>query len=207
MNIAPLTLRQATDYGARILDWLAPYSHQATLVGSIRRDRPTCGDIDIVLIPRLTIECDMFGAETARRNLCWEFLARYVQESQGQARILSGASPGAAWCSYALPKCQLDLFFCAPETFVTTLVCRTGSKEHNIWIAERAKSLGLHWHPARGLFRLGTSGEQGLDAGPIPIKTEAEFYRALKLPLIAPQNREGGWILEHVAAIRQPGSA
>ena len=196
-EMAPLALRTARDYGYSILDWLSPYSHQAQLAGSVRRDRPTCGDIDIVMIPRVVIERDMFGAESGRENLCWKFFANYVRDSKGKARILSGSEMGAAWSSYEILKCQLDLFFCTEETLVTTLICRTGSKEHNIWVARRANRFGMHWNPARGLLQLGTSGEQGMDAGPIRLRTEAEFYGALKLPFIDPRNREIAWLRKH----------
>ena len=80
----------------------------------------------------------------------------------------------------ARPKLA-DLLTIEPGNFGMLLLSRTGSKEHNIKLAARAKHMALHFHPHRGIMR-------GPDV--IASETEDEIFRALDLPFIAPENRE-----------------
>ena len=86
---------------------------------------------------------------------------------------------------------QIDLFFAYPATadllestpgnWGSVLLCRTGSRQHNIYLVERAKSLGLVWNPYRGVLDNGRV---------IASETKEEIFAALKLDFIPPQNRE-----------------
>jgi DNA polymerase/3'-5' exonuclease PolX len=93
---------------------------------------------------------------------------------------------------------QLDIFIATPTTtdlFTTTptnwgslLLCRTGSREHNVWICERALSMGLKWNPYRGL--LGPSKQDGPLDTIIASATEQDILSALGLEWIPPVMRE-----------------
>ena len=86
---------------------------------------------------------------------------------------------------------QLDLFFASqttrdlldmqPGNFGTLQLCRTGSKEHNIYLVEHAKRLGLRWAPYDGVFEKGVC---------IASETEAAVFQALHLDFIPPERRE-----------------
>jgi DNA polymerase (family 10) len=82
--------------------------------------------------------------------------------------------------SFVAKGIQVDLFFAAPDTWGSILVCRTGSKELNIWLAECARECGGKWHPTRGVY-LGKS---------VSSRTEQEVYAAIGLPVIPPESRE-----------------
>ena len=75
---------------------------------------------------------------------------------------------------------QVDLRVVPVESFGAALVYFTGSKAHNIALRRRAQGRGLKINEY-GVFR----GEARV-AG----RTEVEVYRAVKLPLIAPELRE-----------------
>jgi DNA polymerase/3'-5' exonuclease PolX len=84
-----------------------------------------------------------------------------------------------------LPKCELDVFAANEETFITRLITRTGSMEHNIFIASRAKQMGGSFEPQQGLWIGGKK---------IVPQSEEEFYSALDLPFIEPKNREAEYL-------------
>ena len=192
MSLSPqMPLATAKDYAGKIVAWLAPFCERIEIAGSIRRRRPQCADVDIVCIPIVTEALDLLGAVQSRSNRLLEFLQDYVQErnpSRSQhlkPYFVSGGEKEGKQCILELNKCQLDLWFATPETLATRLLCRTGSREHNIWIAERAKKLGGHWNPYEGLT---------LNGELVPARTELELYAALQLPFIPPERREVNWL-------------
>lgn len=183
-TLGPMRLAQAERYALHIVDWLRPYCTRIEIAGSIRRRRTECNDVDIVCIPKLVPTEDLAGATGQVRNLVREELIRYVK-----------ATPLAGWRNETepkwdasnllvqLPKCELDLWCANEMNFATRFMCRTGSREHNIWLAERAKRWGFErWDSYRGLVT-----KRGLLK---VAATEAELYRALDLEFIAPENRE-----------------
>jgi DNA polymerase/3'-5' exonuclease PolX len=202
--IAPLPLAAARAYADRLMIWLAPYVERAMVVGSIRRLRPICQDVDIVCIPKVTTHTDLLGQVVARDNHVFEFLQIYIRErnplnSPGRApRFISGGDKEGKQVLLELPKCQLDLWFADEKTWATRCLCRTGSKDHNIWLADRATFRGLHWNPYEGLLPLGHSGEQHLEDPPMVTPTEESIYAALGLAYIEPKDREGDWLRKHI---------
>jgi len=177
-----MTLAFAQRCADRIADWLGPYCDRLEIAGSIRRCRHHPNDVDIVAIPKVETGRDLFGKELAPRNLAAEAVharataERWVVDGSGDA------------CITVYHACvQVDLFWATQDTWGTVLLCRTGSKEHNIWLAELAKGAGGKWHPHRGLYL----------RGKIYAATEDEIYAALGLDPIPPSRREDGQ-LPHV---------
>lgn len=177
-----MNLKTADSYAAKITEWLQPFCEKIALAGSIRRRRPECGDVDLVCIPKTTQEIDLLGNVISTKNLLLSELVRYVR-----------ATPTAYWSKACepqptatnlllhLPKCQLDVWCASEANFATRLICRTGSKDHNVWIAQRTIRFGGHWDSYNHL-RLGSQI--------ILPKTETELYAALDLPFVEPENRE-----------------
>ncbi len=161
----------------RIRDTLAPYCDQIAIAGSIRRARPECNDIDIVLLPKP-------GQDSAIRARA---------KSRALSTIINGPHQMIVRLQTGL---QLDLYFTHPQMtdlFTTTppnwgsvLLCRTGSKEHNIWLAIVSKNLGLHWDPPRGIIPAGGQIVAGA--------TEEDIYHYLGLSWIPPVRREQGYL-------------
>jgi DNA polymerase (family 10) len=181
-----MKLNLANHYAKKFVDWLMPYCERIEIAGSIRRERLIVNDVDLVVIPKRQAVMDLAGASGQTLNLLHEFLAHYVEHSA----IMIGTRP--AWLAgkdnpdgqnflIQTPKCQLDIFCATEETWGTLMLCRTGSKEHNIWIATRAKELHLHWNPYKGL-----SGHRRA--------SEAEIYTALGVPWIEPRDREEAFL-------------
>lgn len=196
-----MDLRTAQHYADKILAWLSPYCHRLEIAGSIRRKRPQCADVDIVCIPKITEAKDMLGSVMHYSNQCISFLQEYVRTSK--SHFISGGEGKGKQVIVQLPKCQLDLWFACDLTIASRLLMRTGSKEHNIWFAERAHDHGLKWFPYFGLAYekdiQARSGEQLFAADLIlPRHTESALYSQLGLEPIAPENREAAWLTQNI---------
>jgi DNA polymerase/3'-5' exonuclease PolX len=175
-------LTTAIHYADHIKSWLTPYCERIAIAGSVRRRRPHCNDIDIVVIPYAIEDRDMFGTVTSRKSAVWDFLDRYIMDSGGRASWIAGReNPDGRNYLVQLPKCQLDIFQATPDTWGTILLCRTGSKEHNIWLADKVKRAGGHWNPYHYL-RLG--------GHPVDVRTEESIYQAIGVEFIPPAQRE-----------------
>ncbi|MDE2099080.1 MAG: hypothetical protein KGL39_17635 [Patescibacteria group bacterium] len=193
-----MDLDTAQRYAAHILGWLRPHCDRLEVAGSIRRGRPVCNDVDIVCIPCLTEYKDLLGHVTGRQNQVHMFLLNYVADYQArhpgnmgqeQVRVISGGETVGKQMIVQLPKCQLDVWFATEATFASLLLCRTGSKEHNIWLCQRAVERDIHWNPYEGL------SDQG---GVLPARSEEELYKHLGLAFIEPKNRELPWIQKNL---------
>ena len=96
------------------------------------------------------------------------------------------------------PPIQLDVFFAngptktlfteTRGTWGTVLLCRTGSKEHNIKLAQRAVELGLKWKTTNGLCKCHPVTEEILEI--VAGATEEEIFATLGLEWIPPILRE-----------------
>jgi DNA polymerase/3'-5' exonuclease PolX len=190
-----MNLDLAQNRATKLVDWLRPSCERIEIAGSIRRQRPECADIDLVIIPKCTVYVDMFGVETGRQNHAWMHLVNYVNNAELRSpvqapnacrpHIDSGDGAPGRRMTIQLYTCQLDIWFANESTWGSTLIHATGSKEHNIWIAERANQRNGHWRPF-----------EGLTLGPTP--TETELYRLLGLAFIDPLNRELPWLNKHL---------
>ena len=209
-----MTLILAQRYAAKLFTWLQPNTERVMIAGSIRRERPEPADIDLCVIPKLTIYRDMFGAETGRQNHCWMFLQNYVANfnpatlNRGQQlpQVLTGGDRAGHRMTVQLRTVQLDLWFADAESWASKLINSTGSKDHNVWLSERAADRGLHWFVSYGLAELDkvrpqahNEGRRARDAGLIlPAKDETEFYARLGLAYIRPQDRELPWLIKNI---------
>ena len=186
-----MKLAIAIRYALQIHAWLEPYIERGVIAGSIRRSRPEVNDIDLVVIPRVTVNRDMLGAVIGRQNHCFTFLHNYVRARNSYnvkidslPHIKSGGETEGKQLILWLPKIQMqiDIWFATEASFATRLLCRTGSREHNIWLCERALAMGYKWHPYNGLF--------DATGALIPATKEEDIYAALKLPFVDPVRRE-----------------
>lgn len=151
----------------RIVAALAPYCQRIEVAGSLRRARPQVGDIDIVALPHPGQEEGLRSRAKAR--------CRVVSEGD-QSLVLTLANGWQLDLWIAQPD-RSDLLETVPSNWGTLLLCRTGSKEHNIWLARRAHQLGLHWQPHQGVLR---------DGRVIASRTEEEVYAALAMRWVPP---------------------
>jgi DNA polymerase (family 10) len=137
--------------------------HEITYAGSLRRARPTVGDLDLLVAtdnPVAVIQAFVALPLVARVEAAGDQKASVILHNGFQA----------------------DLLALAPTMWGSALQHFTGSKEHNIRFRERARDLGLSFSE---------HGFQRADGSLLTCATEAEVYATLGLPWIPPELREG----------------
>jgi DNA polymerase (family 10) len=143
------------------------------VAGSLRRRRPTIGDIDLLAA------VDDPPAVIAALDQLRE-VDKVVAAGTDKTSILMADGP------------RVDLMVCPPETWGTHLVHFTGSKDHNI--ALRGMALDRGWSLSEKGFKVIETGELLRDA------EEADVYERLGLPWIPPEIREGDGEIEAALA-------
>lgn len=172
-----LDLSFAEEVAAQFIADFGPFADSIAVAGSVRRRRPKVGDIDLVAVPRLESMVDLFGEPTGCKNL----LQHAVRQ---KAAALPGwhlEADGPYYQRLLIHAYQVDLWHTHPAHFGSVLLCRTGSKEHNIWLSMRAVRQRCRWEPTKGLH---------LSNGTLVGDTEESIYEALGLPYIPPEHRE-----------------
>jgi len=150
-----------------------PGVKEAAFAGSLRRGRETIGDVDLLVAT--TKPAPIMDAFTSRPGVA-KVLAH--GETKSSVRLTSGL--------------QVDLRAVAPAAWGAALLYFTGSKEHNVLLRERAQRKGLRLNEY-GLFKDDGKPEPPQERGlkPVAAATEAEVYKALDLPWVPTELREG----------------
>jgi len=151
------------------------------LAGSIRRFRPTIGDVDVLAAsddPEAVVDAFTDWRETAT-----------VIEA------------GTSKASLRVEGVRVDLRVVDPEEFGAALQYFTGSKDHNVALRNRAIDRELKMNEY-GVFDV--SGVDDPDAGQrvgerVAGKTEEGMYEALSLPWLPPELRENRGEIEAAA--------
>ncbi len=161
-----------------ILDQLLtiPGAVEGAIAGSIRRGRPTIGDVDLLI-----------ASDNAQ-----PIMDAFVK-MESVARIL-GHGPTKSSVEL-LNGLQVDVRVLAKERWGTALNYFTGSQAHNIRMRELAlkKGLSLNEHAFSPVDKDGIIIE---DAPKILCATEEEVYATVGLPWIAPELREDSGEIE-----------
>jgi DNA polymerase (family 10) len=138
-----------------------PGVKEVAAAGSYRRCRETVGDLDILV--------------TARKPS--PVMDRFVEYDEVADVLAKGTTRSSVVLRSGL---QVDVRLVEQSSFGAALLYFTGSKDHNIAIRRLGQQRGLKINEY-GVFRF-----EKRAAG----RTEASVYRALDLPLIAPELRE-----------------
>lgn len=163
-------LHRVRRYAARILRAIRRECLKAKVAGSVRRRLDWVHDLDIVVLPK---------SREAIKRRC---LAKCMLLKDGNENFSFMAPDGMHVEIYFARPPEPALFGGDPCTWASLLLCRTGSKEHNVRFALAAKIQGLHWDPYRGLVdRLGCVTNT---------PTERALYAALGMPYQRPEDRK-----------------
>jgi len=171
-----MTLEEGDKRAAKIVKELAPFCERIEIAGSIRRRRPEVNDVDIVVLPAA-------GAEANLRARCKQN-ASVIREGPQMMELRCGGGRAQAHFQLDLwiaARPGGDLFSKTPTNFGSLLLCRTGSKDHNIWLVTHAKLMGLAWNPHWGVSCNGAL---------VASDTEENIFKALALDFIKPEDRE-----------------
>jgi DNA polymerase (family X) len=173
-----MLLDEATALAEHMLDFVRshPSTVRAEVAGSLRRQKETIGDLDLV------------AASTDQRALADAFAeAPFVDEV-----LAHGPTKVFIVCNGV----EVDLRIVEPEAFGSLLHHFTGGQAHNIALRERAVKMGINISEY-GLAKEGTGDYE-------PVATEEELYARLGLPYIPPELREDTGELEAAAKGKLP---
>ncbi|WP_335999701.1 DNA polymerase/3'-5' exonuclease PolX [Halorientalis halophila] len=167
-------LGEARPYGDRVREHLAGVDAvgEVELAGSIRRWRPTIGDVDVLVgsdDPDAVI--DGFTG--------WDAADTVIEAGTKKA-------------SLRVDDFRVDLRVVDPPEFGAALQYFTGSKDHNVALRNRAIDRDLKMNEY-GIFDVSAVDDPDADqrAGErVGGATEAEMYEALDLPWMPPELRE-----------------
>ena len=159
-----MLLDEATALAEHMLSFVRahPSTLRAEVGGSLRRQKETIGDLDLV------------AASTDQRALADAFAqAPFVDEV-----LAHGPTKVFIVCNGV----EIDLRIVEPEAYGSLLHHFTGGQAHNIALRERAVKIGINISEY-GLAEEGTGNYE-------PVATEEELYGRLGLPYIPPELRE-----------------
>jgi DNA polymerase (family 10) len=167
-------LARALPRGDRVVAFLSGVEavEQAELAGSIRRRRPTVGDVDVLV-------ASTDGEAVVEAFTDWEAPERVIEAGTGKASV-------------RLEEVRVDLRVVDPAEFGAALQYFTGSKSHNVTVRNRAIDRGLKVNEY-GVFDV--SAVEDPDAGQrvgerVAGPDETGVYAALDMDWVPPELRE-----------------
>ena len=158
-----LDLAEAETIAIQVEGFIKPLCDNLKIVGSVRRKRPTVGDCDFVIIAT---------------DANWSKIVQTLKKSKV---ICTGPSVTKLNIPFEGKLVQVDFYRATPQTFGIQELIRTGSADHNMWLANYAISKGMRLKYNQGLLKgdIVVAGE-----------TEKGVFEALGLPCPEPKERE-----------------
>lgn len=170
-----MSLPFARHLAENMVELLRPYCQRIEIAGSIRREKPTVGDIEIVLIPAM--QPDLLGVWSFSPGLISETLANdgFLLTKNGDHFKKAHLSNGRA---------SFDIFLTTPEQWGVIFTLRTGPEEFSHRIVTRRNQGGL----LPSFLRV---KEGRVWNGSVAMETpeEEDFFKAIEIPYILPKER------------------
>lgn len=167
-----MTLDQARDKADYIVNALAPHCERIEVCGSIRRKKQEITDIDIVCIPCLDVEKDMFGVVINTFPT-----PEFVRTVNSWTKIKG--EPTGRYTQRELDGVKVEISMGTPANFGCLQIIRTGDAEFSHMLMKRVLQCGLEQRDGY-LYN-----EDKL----IPISDERQYFQVLNLPYIEPEDR------------------
>lgn len=161
-----LKLQEANVLAFKIISLVDAHCSKIQVVGSVRRQRDIVRDIDFVVI-------------SDDKN--WRNIGNELVLMDNAVLKMKGDKIRRFLVPFERGQVQADFYRAKPETWGIQTLVRTGSADHNIWLAKHAIKHGMRLQYSIGLV---TNGHAILGA------TEEEIFKELELPYIVPPQRE-----------------
>jgi DNA polymerase/3'-5' exonuclease PolX len=164
--VPELDLSEAKEIADQVKRAVVIHCDKIEVAGSIRRQRAKVHDIDFVVVTKTDAE--------------WQKIMEELKRLRAKPNC-SGNSVIKAFLPCRDELFQVDFYRAKPETFGIHLLVRTGSAEHNMWLAGYAISKGLRIKYSQGLLK---------DEKVVVGEDEKAVFEALGLLWRAPPERE-----------------
>jgi DNA polymerase (family 10) len=161
--LTSLELSKAKVLASQMSDQIKPLCVHLEVVGSIRRQKTVVGDIDFVVIAT---------------DSNWAKISSCFKKSN---IICAGNQLVKVNCPIGSELFQADFYRAYDNNFGIQQLVRTGSAEHNTWLASLALSKGCRLKYNEGLLK---------DGQVVAGKTEENVFEALCLSCPKPEERE-----------------
>ena len=161
--ISSLEYAKAKAVALQVEELIKPLCDRLKVVGSIRRNKPTVGDCDFVVMAT---------------DANWNKIIPILRNSKV---VCAGASLIKVNFPVEGQLFQVDFYRAIPQNFGIQELIRTGSADHNMWLAGYAISKGYRLKYSTGLIKDGVQ---------VAAQTEEGVFCALGLPCPEPEQRE-----------------
>jgi DNA polymerase/3'-5' exonuclease PolX len=136
-----MELEKAKTYALALAALLRPACDQVVIAGSIRRQKPDVGDIELLVIPKGEL------LDSCIDSLICEGILAYRLNKRG----IRTYGPKNKLMVHCPTRMAVDIFTTTPENWGMALFVRTGSKEWNIKAMSRFRQLGMQGHAYGGV--------------------------------------------------------
>jgi len=164
--LAELDLKDAETLAHQLKTAVLTQCDKIEVAGSIRRQKTKVHDIDFVVV--------------AKSGSDWQGINEILRSLKAKPNC-SGNQLIKAYLPCQNGLFQVDFYRAKPSTFGIHLLIRTGSADHNMWLAGYAISKGMRLKYSEGLIKEGK---------PIAGEDEKGVFDALGLPCPTPLERE-----------------
>ena len=161
-----LNLIEAERIADQVKTAVSAHCDTIEVAGSLRRQKTKVHDIDFVVVTKSDAE--------------WQKISEELKRMKAKLNCL-GSNVIKALLPIKNSLFKVDFYRAKPSTFGIHLLIRTGSADHNMWLAGYAISKGMRLKYSEGLIKDGT-----VIAG----ENEKGVFEALGLPYPSPSERE-----------------
>lgn len=170
-----MKLENAKIIAEEIIKRLAPFCYRIEVAGSIRRECPTVGDIEIVCIPEMVEYQDTFFDAKMEKH------PGFVKAVDSWEKVKGDAKEGKYMQRLLPENIKLDIFTASEYNWGLIFAIRTGSAQFS------HKVLAMGWKK-KGYTSI--SGILTSNSGDIPVYEEKDLFKIIGIPWIPPKARE-----------------
>lgn len=171
----------------RYVAMLTPYCHRIAIAGSLRRKKPTVGDVEILYAPKCEDrQADFFTTEPidlAHEAICTMLTNGVIAKRPSAIGVFTFGSLNKH-CVDAETGISVD-FFCEPNPldWWRSLAARTGPKETSVALMTNAKLSGRTAHA----YGIGLTDQTGAR---VPVESERDFFEKCNVEYVEPEDRK-----------------
>lgn len=166
-----MKLVEAKAIAENIVISIKPYCERIEIAGSVRRRKPECKDIELVIIPKSS---DLFK----------------LQAITDKWKLFKGSITGKYAQFYLPENIKLDLFIANKDNWGNIFLIRTGSADFNRYVI--FKKLNEKGYTSRNgiVYPYFNPDEPDIDfSSPVFIREEEDMFNFLGMEFVKPEDR------------------